>query len=404
MNKKYIATAIVINIAIIGLAAFYLKDRFLSKETEPATISKTMKGEQGSHIHTVAPPPADSESSKEAPTVEIPIDKQQLIGVKTVEVAVRTLGKVIHAAGRVDYDEQCLSTVNAKFEGWIEKLFVNTTGQYVRKGSPLAEIYSPELLATQQEYLDLLKWKNGKTEEPVAAMLSKDADNFLAAVKRRFQLWDISDEQIKKLEETGQPMKTLTIFSKVDGYVVQKNAVLGMRVMPGEKLFDIADLSTVWIIADVSEQDLSVMQVGQGAKITLSAFPRKIFQASVAYIYPTLAGETRTAKLRFTINNSGGMLKPQMFTSVSLAINLGRRLAVPDDAVIDTGERQIVYVDRGEGNFEPREVTTGIRVDGFREITRGVRSGEKVAATATFLIDSEAQLKGVHPLSDKSKP
>ena len=336
--------------------------------------------------------------------LEIPTDKQQLIGVKTVEVAVRPLEKIIHAAGRVDYDEQRLATVNARFEGWIEKLFVNTTGQYVRKGGPLAEIYSPELLATEQEYLDLLKWKRGNMDEPVAAMLSKDTDNLLAAVKRRFQLWDISDEQIRKLEETGKPTKTLTIFSKVDGYVVQKNAVVGMRFMPGEKLFDIADLSTVWIIADVFEQDLSVVQVGQGAKITLSAFPQKVFQASVAYIYPSMAGETRTAKLRFTVNNSSGILKPQMFTNVALAINLGRRLAVPDDAVIDTGERQIVYVDRGDGNFEPREIATGIRADGFREITRGVRSGEKVAAAATFLIDSEAQLKGVHPLANKSKP
>jgi len=174
--------------------------------------------------------------------------------------------------------------------------------------------------------------------------------------------------------------------------------IQGMRVMPGEKLFDVADLSTIWIISDIYEYELSLIKVGQTAKISLSYFPGKEFTSRIDYVYPALAGETRTAKVRFTIPNPGGQLKPQMFTNVEVKINLGKKLAIPDDAVIDTGTRQIVYVDKGEGYFEPREVMLGVRAEGLREVLMGLKAGEKVASSATFLIDSEAQLKGVKPL------
>jgi Cu(I)/Ag(I) efflux system membrane fusion protein len=175
-------------------------------------------------------------------------------------------------------------------------------------------------------------------------------------------------------------------------------ALQGMRVMPGEKLFDIADLSSVWIISDIYEYELPLIRTGQRANISLSYFPGKKFSSTIDYVYPTLAGETRTAKVRFTIPNPGGQLKPQMFTNVEIQINIGRKLAIPEDAIIDTGTRQIVYVDRGEGYFEPREVMLGLRAEGLREVTMGLKAGEKVASSATFLIDSEAKLKNVVPL------
>jgi Cu(I)/Ag(I) efflux system membrane fusion protein len=309
---------------------------------------------------------------------------------------------VIRTVGRVEFDEKRLATANTKIEGWIEKLHVDYVGRYVQKGEPLAEIFSPELVATQQEYLNTLRWANqgkGASEERAAMMLIKDAQTLVEAAKDRLRLWDITDEQIRKIEATGKPMRTLTVYSPASGYVLQKMAVQGMRVMPGEKLFDVVDLSSVWIVADIYEYELPLIKVGQMARIGLSYFPGKDFPSRLDYIYPSLAGETRTAKARFTIPNPEGALKPQMFTNVEIKINLGNRLAVPAEAVIDTGVRQIAYVDKGDGYFEPREVTTGLKVDDLVEVTGGIKAGEKVASSANFLIDSEAQLKGVTPLT-----
>ncbi len=342
--------------------------------------------------------PQPEAEQEEAPTIEIPTEKQQMIGVKTTVASVRPLLKVIRTVGRITYDEKKLATVNTKIEGWIERLHVDYTGRYVKRGEPLAEIYSPELFATQQEFLNVVKWaKQGKDikEERVSSLLSKDAGAMLSAAKQRLKLWDISDAQIRKIEETGRPIRTLTLYSPVSGYVIQKTAVQGMRVMPGDKLFDVVDLSTVWVISDIYEYEIPLVKIGERALISLSYFPGREWSSRIDYVYPTLSGDTRTAKVRFTIPNPGGRLKPEMFTDVEVKINMGSRLAVPEDAVIDTGVRRIVYVDKGEGIFEPREVTTGVKTDGMVEIVKGLKAGEKVASAANFLIDSEARLKGV---------
>ncbi|MBI5666298.1 MAG: efflux RND transporter periplasmic adaptor subunit [Nitrospirae bacterium] len=341
-------------------------------------------------------------------TVEIEVEKQQLIGVKTTGAAVKPMQKIIRTVGRVEYNERLLATVNTKFEGWIEKLHIDYTGKYVKKGEPLAEIYSPELVATQQEFLNVLKWAGQGTEHrtqntdkqnEIETMLSRDAGKLVDAARERLKLWDITDEQIKSIEESGKPIRTLAIYSPVNGYVVQKTAVQGMRVMPGEKLFDLAGLATVWVISDIYEYELPLIKVGQNANISLSSFPDKVFPSTIDYVYPALSGDTRTAKVRFTIDNPSGQLKPQMFTNVEIRIDMGKRLVIPDSAVIDTGARQIIYVDMGEGYFEPRVVHTGLKADGMTEVLHGLEAGEKVAASGTFLIDSEAQLKGVRPVN-----
>lgn len=335
----------------------------------------------------------------EAPTVEISTEKQQLIGVKISAVSVRPLIKIIRTVGRIEYDEQRIRTVNTKVEGWIEKLYIDYTGRYVKQGEPMAELYSPELLATQEEYLHILKWQGRKgADAQTGSMISRDAEALVEAARKRLQRYDISEEQIRELEQMGKARRTLTIYSPASGYVVQKMALQGMKVMPGEKLFDVADLSTVWVIADVYEYELSAIRVGETASISLSYVPGKEFSSKIDYVYPTLSGETRTARVRFTIPNPGGRLKPQMYSSVEIKISLGNKLAVPGDAVIDTGTRQIVYVDKGEGYFEPREVMLGLRAEGYREVLMGLKAGEKVAASAAFLVDSEAHLKGVKPL------
>ncbi len=339
-----------------------------------------------------------SRSRRKRLTVEIPPEKQQLIGVKTVVAAIKPLQKIIRTVGMVQYDERRLATVNTKFEGWIEKLHVDYTGRYVRKGEPLAEVYSPELLATQQEFINLLQWdKKSKAvkNDTVGTMLANDSKAIIEGARQRLRLMDISEEQINKIEQTGKPDRTLTIYSPVSGYVVQKMAFQGMRAMPGEKLFDIADLSTVWILSDIFEYELPLIKTGEKAMISLSYFPGKEFSSTIDYVYPTIAGDTRSAKVRFTIPNPGNKLKPQMYTNVEIKVNLGNKLVIPDDAVLDAGKRQVVYVDKGEGNFEPREVSVGIRADGMVEITSGLKAGERVASAANFLIDSEAKLKGI---------
>ena len=413
--KKRNLTIMVICLLVVAGASFYL---YIGEIKSAATKIGLFKGAAGSkpmaeHQHGAPPaPPETKEASGEAkqpeetPTVEIPTDKQQLIGVRTVKATIQPLNRVIRTVGRIEYDERKLATANTKIEGWIEKLHVDYTGRYVQKGEPLAEIYSPELVATQQEFLNILRWANqgkGAKDERTAMLLVKDAQTMLDAAKERLRLWDISDEQIKKIETTGKPIRTLTIYSPVSGYVLQKMAVQGMRVMPGEKLFDVVDLTSVWVVADIYEYELPLIKVGQTARIGLSYFPGKEFSSQVDYVYPALASETRTAKVRFTIPNPESTLRPQMFTSVEIKINLGNRLAVPSEAVIDTGVRQIVYVDKGEGYFEPREVMLGLKADELVEVTGGIKAGEKIASSANFLIDSEAQLKGVTALKIKKK-
>ncbi len=374
-----------------------------------ATGAKPEAGHQG---HGGGPPsaaekpPAEKQAAgtpaAEAPTVEIPADRQPLIGMKSVAVAVRPLSRTIRTVGRVEYDERRFRTVNTKIEGWIERLYVDYTGRPVKQGEPLADLYSPELLATQREYLQLLKWSREPKPEAASVtdrMVARDAVALAAAARERLKLWDISEEQIRRIGETGEPVRTLTLYSPVDGHVVQKLAVQGMRVMAGEKLFDVADIESLWVVADIYEADLPLIRPDQEAVISLAGNPGQEYRARIDFINPSLAGETRTAKARFTIPNPGEKLRPQMYTEVEIKIDLGKRLTVPDDAVIDTGVRQIVYVDKKDGNFEPREVVLGSRTGGFREVLRGLKFGEKVAASAAFLVDSEAQLRGVKPLS-----
>ncbi len=406
---------IIIGIAVVALAALiYLQTNASppAKTNVSTTPVQPMPGmdmgqqqqsqpSQQSPTQTAQPQQqaaSTEQNQEETPTVEIPPDKQQLIGVKTVVAEVKPMQKIIRTVGLVEYDERKLATVNTKFEGWIEKLYVDYAGRYVSKGEPLAEIYSPELLATQQEFINLSKWeKESKSvkNETVSSMLSNDSKAIIEGARQRLRLWDINDAQINKIEQTGKPMRTLTIYSPVSGYVIQKAAIKGMRVMPGEKLFDIADLSTVWIVSDIFEYELPLIKLGEKATISLNSFPGKEFTSSIDYVYPTIAGDTRSAKVRFTIANPGNKLKPQMYTNVEVKINLGKKLIIPDDAVLDAGKRQVVYVDKGEGNFEPRQVSIGMKAEGMVEVTKGLKAGERVASSANFLIDSEAKLKGI---------
>ena len=415
MKKTFVLAAV-----MAGFLIFLCRTEISSAKENGSLPSRTVtgsvsepQGDTGKDVPPgdVSPAPAGTsqqvQEDAEVPAVEIPVEKQQLIGVKTVTVSMRSMQTLIRSVGRIEYDERRLSTINTKVAGWVEKLFVNVTGDPVRKGQALAEIYSPELFATQQEFINTLRWatqNKAAGSDGIQALLAGDAEKMVEAAKQRLRLWDISPAQIRTIAATGKPIRTLVIASQVNGIIIQKPVVQGMRVVPGEKLFDIADLSTVWLVADLYESQLSLVGIGQRVTITLSNFPGQVFSSTIDFISPTLSGETRTVRVRCTIPNPKGLLKPQMFTNVEIKTDPVDRLAVPDDAVIDTGRKKVVYVDKGMGMFEPREVTTGMKTNGSTEILAGLAPGEKVASAANFLIDSEAQLKGIIPLPSTAKP
>jgi len=325
-------------------------------------------------------------------TVQISPERQQLIGVRFGTVERRTLQKVTRTAGRIDYDEKRIGTVAPKISGWIEDLYVDFTGQFVRQGEPLLTIYSPELVSTQEEYLLALKARLDWSKSPFAEV-SESGKLLAESARRRLKLWDISDAQIETLEKTREPMKTLTLYSPFTGYVLKKMITRGQFVEAGMALYTIADLSVVWLIADIYEYELPSIRLGQKAAIEMAIYPGEKFTGKVIYIYPYLDPQTRTAKVRFELANPHDKLKPEMFANVEISVPLGDRLAIPEGAVIDTGVRKVVIVDRGSGYFEPREVKLGAKAGEIFEVIDGLKAGERVVTSANFLIDSESKLK-----------
>jgi Cu(I)/Ag(I) efflux system membrane fusion protein len=324
--------------------------------------------------------------------VKVSPDKQQLVGIRTATAEIRPMIRTIRTVGIVTFDETRVAQVFSKVEGWIENLLVNYTGTLVRKGQPLFTIYSPDLVATQEEYLLALKAKQTLGSSSIKE-ISAGSDALLESAHRRLSLWDISEEQINDLEQTGKPKRTLTFYSPISGFVLKKEALQGMRVMPDKELYTIADLSTVWVNADVYEYELAHIRVGQKATIKLAYYPARDFVGKVSWISPVLDEKTRTAKVRLEFPNRDFTLKPEMYANAEIEINAGRKLAVPDEAVLDSGLRKVVFLDKGEGRFEPAEVKIGNKFDGYYEVLSGLSPGERILASASFLLDSESRLK-----------
>ena len=324
--------------------------------------------------------------------VNISTQKVQKLGVRTESAQLRTIDKVIRAAGRIEPDERRIAMVSPKFEGYVERLHVNTTGQTVAKGQPLFEVYSPELVSVQREYAIAVQGAESLKGADSPAQLGMG--RLVESSLQRLKNWDISEEQIKALMGSGETKRTMTFRSPVTGVVTEKKAVQGMRFMPGEALYQISDLSSVWVIADVFEQDLGLVKTGAKTKIKINAYPDKSFSGTVTYVYPTLKAETRTVPVRVELTNPGGLLKPGMFAEVEMQASAkGQVITVPVSAVIDSGTRQIVLIQLKEGRFEPREVKLGARSDNYIEVVNGVKDGEQVVVAANFLIDAESNLK-----------
>ncbi|MDD4905735.1 MAG: efflux RND transporter periplasmic adaptor subunit [Methylobacter tundripaludum] len=325
--------------------------------------------------------------------IQISPEKIQKLGVSTETVAKRALVRSIRALGSIQIDERRVHAVTPRFEGWIQRLYVNATGQTVKRGQPLLEVYSPELMTAQQEYLIARQGQQALQQGSVQARGTAEhlTDNAL----QRLHYWDIAPAQLQRLQIQEKPLDTLPLQSPVNGVVLEKPAQEGMRFMPGELLFRIADLSTVWLLAEVFEQDIGGVRLGQVMQVHINAYPDRLFSGKVGFIYPTLTTETRTVKVRVELPNAEGLLKPGLYGSVTLAAlaDNDARLAVPDSAVIDSGVRQVVLVQRGEGRFEPHVVKLGRQADGYWEVLEGLAAGDEVVNRANFLIDAESNLK-----------
>jgi len=324
--------------------------------------------------------------------IRISTDKIQKLGVRTEAVSERLLSKTVRAAGRIEPDERRMYAISPKFEGYVERLYVNVTGQPVSKGQPLFEVYSPELVSAQREYLIAMQGMQAMKDATPEAQggMKQLAESSLA----RLRNWDLPPEQLAGLVKSGEATRTITFRSPVSGLVTEKKALQGMRFMPGEALYQVTDLSSVWVVADVFEQDIGLVKTGAKAKVTISAYPNQVFEGRITYVYPTLKAETRTVAVRIELANPGQLLKPAMFAQVELPVGgKAPMLVVPDSAVIDSGTRKIVLVQVQEGRFEPREVELGARGESHVQVLKGVREGEQVVVAANFLIDAESNLK-----------
>ena len=381
-SRKKVVMLAAAAVAVVALAALFFMRRGQEGQAVPAAAGVDLSAQQTTQ----------DESGRPATAFRISPEKQQLIGVQYGTVEYEDTSKSLRAVGKVAYDETKIVRISPKIEGWVEQVFADFTGKQVRKGQPLLTIYSPDLVQTQAEYLLALK---GKQE--LAASEFADAAKFSASLvesaRRRLQLWDISDAQIREVETRGAPSRTMTLYAPADGFVLTRGAFPRQRVTPETELYALADLSKVWVMADVYEFEAADIREGMWADVMISTYPNRAFRGRVAYINPQLESSTRTIKVRVELQNPGFLLKPDMFADVTFRITGARALVVPQEAVMDSGSEQTVFVALGDGYFEPRKVTLGGKVDNKYVVTSGLKAGEQVVTSGNFLIDSESKLK-----------
>ena len=371
---KQILLSSAIVLGAVGLVAFQLRGRGTEA---PAAM--------GGHDHAAML----AEAGDDAKPVSLDAEGQRRIGVTYATVERRELPVSVQSVGTVAYDETRLSTVSPKVAGWVEKLYVDFTGAPVKAGQPLMDVYSPALVSAQEELVLAVRLV-GEAGEGRA---SENALELLRSARRRLAYWDVSQEEVDRIERTGEPTKTLTVRAPASGVVVEKNVVEGDRIMPGMTVYRIADLSRVWVEAEVFEKDLGLVREGQAARVSFEAYPGKLFVGKVTYVYPTVSVQSRTARVRVELPNPGLTLKPGMFAKIGLDVPPGApTLVVPRSAVIATGERALVFVQAADGKLMPREVQMGRTSGQLQELLGGVEAGERVVSSAAFLVDAESNL------------
>jgi len=336
----------------------------------------------------------EQKQSEAAPpgTIHISPEKQQLIGVRFGMPSFTSTTETIRANGRVVQDETRLTRIHPRIEGWIAKTFVDYTGQLVKKGDPLLTIYSPDMLASEQELLLALRARDQMKSSPLKEAWG-NSEMLIEATRRRLQLFDLSREQIAQVERTRQPIENITLFSPADGYVSARNAYPSQRVTPETELYALSDLSRVWIMADVFETDIARIHEGQAAMVSAPSGEAPTFRARVTNIQPQVDPQTRTMKVRLETENAGLRLKPDMFVNVQFTLGGAPKLTVPADAVIDSGTKQTLYIDRGNGYLEARAVQIGQHLGDRVEIVAGLTPDERIVTSGTFLVDSESRLE-----------
>ena len=350
------------------------------KEMAPAS-EKSMEGMADMPGMSAAPPGA----------VAIPAVARQLIGVRSATAAYATLTQEIRTVGTVGYDERGLTQVTLKISGWVREVFVNSIGRPVHKGEPLFTFYSPDLLATQDEYLLAVKTQAQLATSPLDEAKA-NAASLVASARERLRLWDLTDGQITALERRGKAEPVLTVYAPSSGIVLKREALPGKYVEPGTTLYEVADLSTVWISADIYESEVASVKLDQPISVSFAAYPGETFHGNMAYIYPSLNAEARTVRVRFELPNPGLKLKPGMYGNVTLQTDAAKALVVPKEAVLETGLRQLVFMDRGQGRYEQTLVKLGRRNQDNVEVMEGLKEGDRIVTSANFLLDAESKL------------
>jgi Cu(I)/Ag(I) efflux system membrane fusion protein len=378
-RKKWAILLASVFVVAFGIAAFI----YLRNQPKPVPTPKS-----------VDLPTQTSTTTAEMPETAFKIssEKQQLIGVQYGTVEYQTISKSLRAVGKVAFDETKITRINPKIEGWIEKVYVDFTGKLVKKGQPLLSIYSPDLVQTQEEYLLAIKGRRQLEQSPFPEAVNF-SESLVQSARRRLELWDITDQQIRELEKRGTASRAMTLYAPASGFVTTRNAFPRQRVLPETELYAIADLSTVWIVADIYEFEAADIKLGQPATVTISSYPGREFKGKITYIFPQIDNATRTLKVRVELANKNFALKPDMYADVVLSVSYGNRLVVPQEAVMDSGSEQLVYVSLKDGYFEPRKVQVGAKVDNKFIVLAGLNAGERVVTSGNFLVDSESKLK-----------
>ena len=391
MSKRLLLLSVAV--VVVGAAIVFV---VLRRQSAAQAVTAT----SGQDAHQ-----EQSEADGKTPRGEVTLDtrRQQLIGVRTVRVQRSTMAPEIRAAGTVTYDETRQAEINTRVDGWIRDLYADYTGRLIRRGEPLFTLYSPDLVATQNEYLLALR---GQAQESRSdgSNLREYSDRLVDAARERLLRLDMTAADIDELQKTGRAAETITFRSPVRGIILEKPAVRGMRVMAGQMLYRIADLSTLWVEAEVYETDLPMVRTGARASVSLQSYPNRPFAGRVTYIYPSVTEQTRTVRVRVVLPNPEGILKPNMRATVTLQTPQSNALVLPADALVDTGTQQLVFIAQGDGRFTPKDVRIGRRSSGEVEVLSGLNEGDEVAASATFFLDSESQLRGALQNYQSSTP
>jgi len=389
-----IALAVALSVCVLlgaGLA-YVLLHRSLPVHSAPAEDPVIARGPAASsHEALPAQSPAASDGSALAP-LQLSPQRLQEIGVTTGPVVMKDVNDQVNVPGNVDIDEERLAYVQTRFPGWIQNVYANATYQYVRKGQKLFTVYSPDLVSSEQEYL--LARKNQKAfSTDMHGMAAQESGWLLQAAEERLRQFGVPQQEISDLESSGKVRRDIGINSPASGYIIERNALPNAYVQPETKLYTIADLSTVWVYANVFQNDVGRLRPGDAAQVTVDAYPGRHFNGRIDQILPQVDPVTRTVRVRLIFRNPGVVLKPGMYVNVNIAVSLGRQLVVPASAILQSGSRAIAFIDHGNGYLEPRTVETGAQIDDYIVVTSGLKAGDQVVSSANFLVDSEAQLQ-----------